>query len=61
MLADESIINNKLLISSSSVRPNSNHHLLFNPAFVFLIGFCCRADIYKIPAQQQALNVGCYI
>jgi hypothetical protein len=36
------------------VRPNSNHHLFFNSSFVFLIGFGCRADNYRIPAQQQA-------
>ncbi|MEG4904788.1 hypothetical protein, partial [Microcoleus sp. F10-A1] len=25
--------------------------------FVFSIGFSCQADIHKIPAQQQAVNV----
>jgi hypothetical protein len=36
------------------VRPSSNNHLFLNSSFVFLIGFSCQADIYKIPAQQQA-------
>jgi len=32
--------------------------LLLSSSSVILIGFSCRADNYKIPAQQQALSVG---
>jgi hypothetical protein len=27
--------------------------------FGFSIGFSCQADNFKMPAQQQAVNVGC--
>jgi hypothetical protein len=39
------------------VRPNSIHHLFFNSAFLFLIGFSCQAEELQTSAQQQALHV----
>lgn len=57
MLAD--LTQHQFFVRLSAVVPTDTK-LLFNEFilyFGFLIGSSCQADNYKIPAQQQAVNV----
>ena len=51
--------NNRLLYYYQLIsgRRISIKHLLLSSSSVILFGFSCRADSYKIPAQQQAVDV----
>ena len=38
--------------------PNNSQQKNITSSSVILIGFSCRAEHYKIPAQQQAVTLG---